>query len=95
MFIASTSLLIAIIKKYKYVYETDKDGNVVIIDGKKKIKYLIDLLKTYQSISGIKLYEIEIKTFMSLVEILRQVMENIIQRKILLLAATRFMIIYA
>lgn len=57
--------------------------------------YLIDLLKTYQSISGIKLYEIEIKTFMSLVEILRQVMENLIQRKILLLAATRFMIIYA
>jgi hypothetical protein len=60
-----------------------------------KLKYLIDLLKTYQSISGIKLDEIEIKTFMSLVEILRQVMENIIQRKILLLAATRFMIIYA
>ena len=60
-----------------------------------KLKYLIDLLRPYQSISGIKLDEIEIKTFMSLVEILRQVMENIIQRKILLLAATRFMIIYA
>lgn len=80
MFIASTSLLIAIIKKYKHdeeLYEKDKDGNVVIIDGKKKIKYLIDLLKTYQSIHGIKLDAIEIKTFVSLVEILRQVRNEI------------------
>lgn len=61
MFIAITSAVIAILKKYKNndLYEKDVNGIVVQVDGKNKIKYLIDLIKVYQNIPNIKLTSLE------------------------------------
>lgn len=53
MFIAITSLVISAIKKYGFdneLYEKDAQGSILQVDGKNKIKNLIDLLKTYKSI---------------------------------------------
>lgn len=46
-------------KLTKAIYEKDVNGIVVQVDGKNKIKYLIDLIKVYQNIPNIKLTSLE------------------------------------
>ena len=80
MFIAITSLVISVIKKYGFdneLYEKDAQGSILLVDGKNKIKNLIDLLKTYKSIPNIQLDDTEIKTFTSLLDLLRVVRNEI------------------
>lgn len=80
MFIAITSLVISAIKKYGFdneLYEKDAQGSILQVDGKNKIKNLIDLLKTYKSIPNIQLDDAEIKTFTSLLDLLRVVRNEI------------------
>lgn len=80
MFIAITSLVISVIKKYGFdneLYEKDAQGSILLVDGKNKIKNLIDLLKTYKSIPNIQLDDAEIKTFISLLDLLRVVRNEI------------------
>ncbi len=79
MFIAITSAVIAILKKYKNndLYEKDVNGIVVQVDGKNKIKYLIDLIKVYQNIPNIKLTSLETRTLASLVDVMRKIRNEI------------------
>lgn len=79
MFIAITSAFIAILKKYKNndLYEKDVNGVIIQVDGKNKIKYLIDLIKVYQNIPNIKLTSLEIRTFLSLVDVMRKIRNEI------------------